>query len=125
MRRVSRIRAGPVEFTEKSCQKRVKQKQAHNRRPAQPAVGRESLRAQRALRLLLLVVGLAAGCTPKIIPAPVVSAPKFPDVVAPIVPPSLAGSPAAESYDRGWQFFQAGDLKNAEREFSTVLKVVP
>ncbi len=82
-------------------------------------------RSLRARRLLVVVMCLASGCTPKIIPVPVVLAPKFPDVVAPILPPSLAGSPAAETYDRGWQFFQAGDLKNAEREFSTVLKVVP
>jgi tetratricopeptide (TPR) repeat protein len=77
------------------------------------------------VRLLAFVAGLAGACAPTPVPAPVVSAPKFPDVVAPEVPASLTGTRAAENYDRGWRFFQAGDLKNAEHEFSTALETTP
>ena len=72
---------------------------------------------------LLLVV---AGCGPKTVPlVPTVSSPKFPDFVAPVVPLVLANTRAAESERRGWTFLQAGDLKNAEREFSAALKIAP
>ena len=37
----------------------------------------------------------------------------------------MAGSPAAASHDRGWRFLQAGDFRNAEREFETALKLAP
>src|SRR5258707_12638321 len=83
-----------------------------------------SLRALRALRLLLLLTGPAA-CAPKVVPAPVVTAPKFPDFLQPSVPAALAGTRAADSQSRGWAFLQAGDLKMAEREFSAALKAVP
>jgi tetratricopeptide (TPR) repeat protein len=69
---------------------------------------------------LLAVVG---ACAPKTIPAPapVISAPKFPDFVQPVVPPALASGVAAASQSRGWSFLQAGDLKSAEREFGAAL----
>jgi tetratricopeptide (TPR) repeat protein len=79
----------------------------------------------RRLVLLALLATIAA-CAPKPLPAPVVvSAPKFPDFTVPAVPASLAGTPAAASQDRGWRFLQAGDFKNAEREFESALKTTP
>jgi len=75
--------------------------------------------------LLLASLVFASACAPKIVPAPVVTAPKFPDFMRPAVPPALANSLAADMTARGWEFLQAGDLKTAEREFSTALNVTP
>lgn len=81
---------------------------------------------RRWLGLLALAVGLTAGgCAPKVAPTAVVSVPRFPEFMTPSVPPALEGSPAAASEERGWQLFQAGNLKDAEREFSTALKLSP
>lgn len=74
--------------------------------------------------LLAAVVFLSA-CAPKIAPAPVVPAPKFPDFMRPAVPPAMANGPAAASAARGWALLQAGDLKTAEREFGAALKTMP
>lgn len=74
---------------------------------------------------VFVVAVLAASCAQKIVPVPAVSAPKFPEFVSPVVPPSLANTPAANGHIRGWTFLQAGDLKNAEREFAAALKALP
>jgi tetratricopeptide (TPR) repeat protein len=71
---------------------------------------------------LLLLLSTATACAPKVIPPPVVTAPKFPDFMVPSIPASFASSAAAASQDRGWRFLQAGDFKNAEREFEAALK---
>ena len=76
-------------------------------------------------RLVLLAAVVISACAPKVIPAPVVAAPRFPDFVQPSVPEALAGSRAAENQQRGWAFLQAGDFKLAEREFAAALKAVP
>jgi len=75
----------------------------------------------------LLAASLVAfsACAPKLVPAPVVTTPKFPEYVQPAVPPALAGSAAALLQSRGWAFFQSGDLKTAEREFSAALHAAP
>lgn len=75
--------------------------------------------------VLLALLATSAGCAPKRVAPPTVSAPKFPEFVAPSVPASFAGSPAAGNQNRGWAFFQAGDLKAAEREFEAALKTNP
>jgi tetratricopeptide (TPR) repeat protein len=81
------------------------------------------LRAAGALTL----VAIAASCAPKTaVPLPAVSAPKYPEFMQPVVPQSLANLPAAAtSQERGWQFLQAGDFKNAEREFHLALDSAP
>ena len=78
----------------------------------------------RKLGVLALLVVVGA-CAPKTIPAPasVISAPKFPEFVQPVVPPALANTVAAANQTRGWSFLQAGDLKNAEREFGAALVI--
>jgi tetratricopeptide (TPR) repeat protein len=80
-------------------------------------------------RLLLLasagLVVLAAACAPKAIPLPIVTTPKFPEFVQPPVPAALASDPAAVGHERAWRFFQAGDLRNAEREIAAALKLTP
>lgn len=78
---------------------------------------------RKAAGLLLLVA--AAGCAPTIVPAPTVTSPRFPDLVPPVVPQVLASDQANLNQDRGWRFLQAGDLRNAEREFSAALRVSP
>jgi tetratricopeptide (TPR) repeat protein len=72
-----------------------------------------------ALACLTLVA--AAACAPRLAPLPTVTAPRFPDFVAPTVPAAFAGSAATERQLRGWTFLQAGDLRNAEREFTAAL----
>ena len=74
-----------------------------------------------ALALLVLV----SACAPKIVPAPVVNVPKFPEFVQPPIPPAFANSPVAATYTRGWAFFQTGDLKTAEREFLLAVTAAP
>src|SRR5712692_4832511 len=75
--------------------------------------------------LLLVALVCASACAPKVVTAPAVTTPKFPEFTRPVVPPSFASSPAVENASRGWTFLQAGDLKAAEREFSAALKTVP
>jgi Tfp pilus assembly protein PilF len=85
---------------------------------------------RRVVRLPLLWLALAcaaSACAPKTAPPPPrpVTTPRFPEFVAPAVPASLAGSTAVESQARGWSFLEAGDVRNAEREFSMALKLAP
>ena len=58
------------------------------------------------------------------IAVPVVTTPQFPDFVRPVVPADLATLPAASNQERAWQFLQAGDLHDAEREVAAALKAV-
>jgi len=76
-------------------------------------------------RLVLATAVVISACAPKIVPAPVVNAPKFPEFVQPSVPPAFAGTGAADNQSRGWTLLQAGDFKTAEREFAAALKAVP
>jgi tetratricopeptide (TPR) repeat protein len=76
-------------------------------------------------KLLLAALVVASACAPKIVPVPVVTAPKYPDFMRPSVPEALATGVAAESASRGWTFLQAGDLKTAEREFAAALNATP
>jgi tetratricopeptide (TPR) repeat protein len=76
-------------------------------------------------RLLLAVVVLVSACAPKVAPAPVVTAPRFPDYPRPGVPAAYADSPAAANASRGWAFLQAGDLRKAEDEFVLALRSMP
>lgn len=75
-------------------------------------------------RLLLagvLVSGLVmAACAPKAPPA-LVGAPKHPDFMFPAAPEGTLPAQSAR-LDRGWQYLQLGDLRNAEREFGSALK---
>jgi tetratricopeptide (TPR) repeat protein len=76
-------------------------------------------------KLLPAVLVLLSACAPKVVPAPIVTAPKFPEFMQPVVPPALAAGPAAAAASRGWAFLQAGDFRTAEREFATALKTQP
>ena len=75
---------------------------------------------RKASWLAVLGVMLLAACAPKAPPA-VVGAPKHPEFVFPAAP---EGTPVeqASRLDRGWQYLQLDDLRNAEREFAAALK---
>ncbi len=66
-----------------------------------------------------------ASCAPVLAPAPVVTAPRFPDFLFPAAPASLASTELSLRQQRGWQFLQAGDVRGARREFNAALKVNP
>src|SRR5947209_15568394 len=76
-------------------------------------------------KVVFVALVVVSACMPKTVPVPVVSFPRFPDFIAPVVPAEFANTPASEGEMRGWTFLQAGDLKNAEREFDTALEVAP
>ena len=79
-----------------------------------------------ACPLAVLVIAVAGACTRKpVVIVPVVTTPRFPEFVRPAMPPSFANTPAAVSADRGWIFLQSGDLRSAEREFSSALRATP
>lgn len=78
------------------------------------------------MRRMLIAAALVAGaCAPKIVPPPVVTAPRFPEFVRPTVPAAFAGGSAAVNESRGWAFLQTGDLKTAENEFRAALASDP
>jgi tetratricopeptide (TPR) repeat protein len=73
-------------------------------------------------RLLLTLAVFISACAPAMVPAPVVTTPKFPDFVTPAVPLEFANTAAAINESRGWAFLQSGDLRTAEHEFMAALK---
>jgi tetratricopeptide (TPR) repeat protein len=78
----------------------------------------------RWLAVAGVVFTVACGSRATVLPEPSV-APHFPEFVQPRVPASLAGSVSATAQERAWQFLQAGDLRNAEREAAAALKATP
>jgi Tfp pilus assembly protein PilF len=76
-------------------------------------------------RLLLAALFTVSACAPKLVPVPVVTAPKYPDFQPPAVPAAMSETVAAENHRRGWAFLQSGDLKTAEHEFTAALKSMP
>ena len=76
-------------------------------------------------RLLLVVLVFVSACAPKVVPVPTVTTPKYPDFPQPVVPPTFANSPVADTLSRGWAYLQTGDLKTARREFTNALAVAP
>ena len=76
----------------------------------------------------LLLVGLLALTTAcaekaKLVAVPAPTTPHYPDFVRPVVPPDLMLQPAASNSERAWQFLQAGDFHNADREVAAALKM--
>ena len=81
--------------------------------------------SNRLARLILAsgLLLLVAACATRAMP-PVVTTPRHPDFMFPVPPPG-SGRALVEGLDRGWQFLQGGDLRNAEREFGLALRAVP
>ncbi|HUQ87970.1 MAG TPA: tetratricopeptide repeat protein [Vicinamibacterales bacterium] len=63
------------------------------------------------------------GCAPKAAPV-VPGAPKHPDFIYPVVPAGTKPDQASR-IERGWQYLQLDDHRNAELEFGTALKQQP
>jgi tetratricopeptide (TPR) repeat protein len=71
------------------------------------------------------LVAIAPACGARLAP-PVVAAPHFPDFIVPTLsPPDPRLAPLQAAHDAAWQFLQAGDLNQAERNFQAVLKRSP
>ncbi|HET9834642.1 MAG TPA: S-layer homology domain-containing protein [Vicinamibacterales bacterium] len=79
------------------------------------------------MRRLVIALAIAAGaCASKTVPLPNESATRFQDFVEPTIPQAFTGNPAAiASQQRGWRFLQAGDFRNADREFQLALRAAP
>lgn len=67
-------------------------------------------------------VAMATACAPRLVPAPTIGTPRYPEYIQPIVPPEWAGSALADHQDRAWRFLQTGDLRNAARELALALQ---
>jgi tetratricopeptide (TPR) repeat protein len=80
---------------------------------------------RRVARAIVCLSLFVAACAPKAVPLPAVSLPRFPDFVTPAIPAVFANAPEADRQRRGWTFLQAGDLRNAEREFASAIKTAP
>jgi tetratricopeptide (TPR) repeat protein len=80
---------------------------------------------RRSIPVLVLLTLSAAACAPRMVPAPAITTPRYPEYVQPLVTSSMAGSRMAEHHDRAWRFLQNGDLRNAEREVSAALDLEP
>lgn len=72
--------------------------------------------------MLVLCVAVSA-CAPKAPPA-MTGAPKHPDFMFPSAGPGAAPAQASR-LDRGWQYLQFDDFRNAEREFTAALREQP
>src|SRR5262245_21445710 len=67
--------------------------------------------ARGGLAIVLLLAAVVGACTRKtVVAVPIVTTPKYPDFLRPVVPPNLANTAAAIGQERGWAFLQTGDL---------------
>ena len=68
---------------------------------------------------------LVTACATKTAPPQAVSTPHFPDFVFPAAPEGIGTAATLERHNAGWQWLQIGDLKAAERNFDSSLKLTP
>jgi len=73
---------------------------------------------------VVVLSGALAGCAPRTV-VPATGEPRYPDYVYPVVPDDLAVRSVGIVHENGWKFLQAGDFRNAEREFGAVLERMP
>jgi tetratricopeptide (TPR) repeat protein len=84
------------------------------------------MRARKTAAVVLAVLLAAAACAKKPPATPAApGAPKFADFIYPSGPTSLATPAVWEEHRTAWATLQSGDTKAADREFATILKVVP
>ena len=79
------------------------------------------LRRVVLIGVILAAAGACAAPKGPTLPGPVLS-PKYPEFVYPAPPARLGPPTAAAAHEAAWQWLQAGDLRNAERSFTAVLK---
>jgi tetratricopeptide (TPR) repeat protein len=75
--------------------------------------------------VLLVLAAAFSACGRGVVVVPTAGTPHYPDFVEPAVPLPFASTPASNAQARAWQFLQAGDLRNAEREANVALKAAP
>ncbi len=75
--------------------------------------------------LFFIIALVCTACGRRAVVLPTGGTPQHPDFIEPKVPPSLSSTPASNAQARAWQFLQAGDLRNAEREANVALKTTP
>ncbi len=80
------------------------------------------MRSWSGVALILVVVTLPA-CGSKTLVVPTAGAPRFPDFVEPKVPLAMTSTSASGTLARAWQFLQAGDVRNAEREAMAAVRL--
>jgi tetratricopeptide (TPR) repeat protein len=94
---------------------------------ASARTSRLPLRASRAPFLLAMAAAAAiAACAPAVPPA-LPGPPRYPDFLFPFIPSELQGlgEPVRRQHEVGWAYLQAGDLRNADRQFSGLVKRRP
>jgi tetratricopeptide (TPR) repeat protein len=74
---------------------------------------------------LVALLALMSACAPRTASLPPPGVAHFPEYVEPRVPADAATATATAAVTRAWQFLQAGDLRNAERETSAALRGQP
>ncbi len=74
--------------------------------------------------LTIAFVLAACGGRPVTAPAPA-GPPKFAEFIFPAAPPNLGPPDLLDAHARAWQFLQAGDTKEADRDFTSILKIAP
>lgn len=77
------------------------------------------------LVVLAMLAAAIAGCASRIVPAPALRNPIYPEFAAPVFPSGERSAGPAVLVDRGWRFLQAADLANAERELRLALRAAP
>ena len=91
--------------------------------PAREDLGARSV-GLRACAMAVAFALSACGGRPVTAPAPM-GAPKYADFVFPTAPANLGPQDLVDAHARAWQFLQAGDTKEADRDFGSILKISP
>jgi tetratricopeptide (TPR) repeat protein len=81
------------------------------------------MRSSAALRVLVILAPLAAGCAARTPPMP--AAPAYPDFLYPVVPGAMQDTAAARRVEYGWRYLQSNDLRSADREFARAIERSP
>lgn len=71
---------------------------------------------------LLLVL---SACAPKVPPPIAPGAPRYPDFVYPAAPEALGDARLLERHAAAWRYLQAGDVREAARQFSDIIRRTP
>ena len=78
----------------------------------------------RRVALLVAMAVSVAGCATRATLPPPPTAPRYPELRYPTVPPG-ADTIQATRIERGWRYLQADNQRSAEREFEAALKLQP
>lgn len=89
-------------------------------------MSRQSPALRAWLPALAVCTMAVSACAEKKAPAlPPAGAPRYPEYIIPAVPAQLGTAGIAERHNFAWRWFQAGDLREAERSFSSIVRQAP